>query len=292
MSFWTLLADRIGAATGAPFALRERREVGGGCINGAWAVGDGQRRYFVKTNIDEHHAMFAAEAEGLAELAHTQTVRVPVPVVHGVAGDEAFLVLEYLELGGRSADERFGRELAALHRTTAPRFGWHRDNTIGITPQPNAWTDDWIEFLCERRLGHQLDLALARGAGKALRARGEQLLDRLPDLFSDYRPVPSLLHGDLWGGNAAVTRDGAPVIFDPAVYYGDREADLAMTELFGGFGPRFYAAYREAWPLDPGYPVRRDLYNLYHLLNHYNLFGGGYLMQAQSLIDRLLAQLR
>jgi fructosamine-3-kinase len=178
-----------------------------------------------------------------------------------------------------------------MHRVTQARFGWVQDNTIGSTPQINTPEEDWIVFWREHRLRFQLHLATRHGHGGRLRERGERLLDEFPRLFAEYQPAASLLHGDLWSGNYAYTREGEPVIFDPAVYYGDREADLAMTELFGGFGREFYAAYREAYPLDEGYAVRKTLYNLYHVLNHLNLFGGGYLSQAQGMIDRLLSEL-
>jgi fructosamine-3-kinase len=184
-----------------------------------------------------------------------------------------------------------GRLLAHLHRTTGPRFGWKRDNTIGSTPQLNAWTDRWVDFLRDQRLGYQLQLAAQQDYGTRLQSKGERLCAGLDAFFSAYQPVPSLLHGDLWGGNAGYLTSGEPVVFDPAVYYGDREADLAMTELFGGFGADFHAAYREAWPLDPGYGTRKTLYNLYHILNHAHLFGGGYVGQAQSMLDRLLAEI-
>jgi fructosamine-3-kinase len=177
------------------------------------------------------------------------------------------------------------------HRVTAPRFGWHRDNTIGATPQQNAWHDDWVRFFREQRLGFQLDLAAANGLDARVVERGRDLGERCGAFFSSYRPVPSLLHGDLWGGNWGVVAGvREPAIFDPAVYYGDREADLAMTRLFGGFGPRFYAAYQSAWPLDQAAGTRRTLYNLYHVLNHFSLFGGGYGRQAAAMIDKLLAE--
>jgi len=197
-------------------------------------------------------------------------------------------VLGHLSLGGRGDPVERGRRLAALHRHTGDGFGWHRDNTIGATPQPNDAAGDWIDFYRHRRLAFQLSLAARRGLGRRALAKGERILDRLPGFFPGYRPDPSLLHGDLWGGNYGYA-DGQPVLFDPAVYHGDREADLAMTELFGGFPAEFHAAYRETWPLDPGYPVRRTLYNLYHVLNHYNLFGGGYAGQAERMLDELLA---
>ncbi|MFA7388288.1 MAG: fructosamine kinase family protein, partial [Thiohalobacteraceae bacterium] len=182
-------------------------------------------------------------------------------------------------------------QLAAMHRTTRTQFGWYRDNTIGSTPQINTPDSDWISFWRDRRLGFQLDLAARNGWGGELQRLGERLLVSVGALFQDYRPRPSLLHGDLWSGNHGYLADGCPVIFDPALYYGDREADVAMTELFGGFGADFYAGYRSSWPLDAGYVVRRQLYNLYHVLNHLNLFGGGYQGQALRLLRELLAEI-
>jgi len=295
MSTWTQIADHIADATGAPFQLIRQQSLGGGCINSAARLeGDGGAAWFVKLNHASGLAMFEAEAAGLAELAEAGAVRVPRPLCSGVAGDSAFLVMESLAMGGGSAAamRRFGRELAALHRVGRARFGWYRDNTIGSTHQPNAEADDWVEFYRERRLGFQLELAARNGFRGALQRSGDQMMARLDAFFSDYRPVPSLLHGDLWSGNYGVSRDGEPVIFDPAVYYGDREADLAMSELFGSFGADFYAAYAEAWPIDPGYTVRKTLYNLYHILNHANMFGGGYAGQAESMLGRLLAEVR
>ncbi len=294
MSLVPELARHIAAATGRAFTPVAHQSAGGGCINQALVLDGGAQRYFVKLNTAERLPMFEAEAEGLREIAATHAVRVPAPVCAGVAANQAFLVLEYLALRGAdaTAQERLGQELAQLHRATAPRFGWRRDNTIGSTPQPNNETDDWVAFWRAQRLGFQFALAADNGYGGALQRGGEKLLDNLPVFFRDYRPAASLLHGDLWGGNAAALDSREPVIFDPAVYYGDREADLAMTELFGGFSARFHAAYREAWPLDDGYRVRKNLYNLYHVLNHLNLFGGGYCAQAQQMIEHLLAEIR
>ncbi len=288
MEPWDAIVEALRETVGHGLEARGRQPVGGGCINAAWTLETSAGAFFVKLNDAASEAMFAAEAAGLAVLAAAGAVRVPRPVCHGRAGERAYLVLERLELrgGDRTSAARLGRELAALHATHAEAFGWSRDNTIGSTPQPNGWLNEWVGFWRERRLGFQLDLAGRHG--HPLRG-GERLLDRLDALLAGHDPAPSLLHGDLWGGNWAALPDGAPVLFDPAVYHGDREADLAMTELFGGFDAAFYAAYREAAPLDAGYPVRRDLYNLYHVLNHLNLFGGGYAGQAQRLIDRLLA---
>ena len=285
------IVHAISAASGEAFRLENVTGVGGGCINTTEVLEGGGRRFFVKRNDATRFDMFEAESEGLIEIANSMSVRVPRPVCSGTHAGQAYLVLEYLDIGHRAGNgELFGRQLAAMHRATHARFGWHRNNTIGSTPQVNTAEHDWPAFYREHRLRFQLELAEENGHGADLLWRAEQLLEKLPAFFAGYQPLPSLLHGDLWGGNHAVLRDGTPVIFDPAVYYGDREADLAMTELFGGFGPGFYAAYREAWPLDPGYHVRRDLYNLYHVLNHLNLFGGGYREQSLQLIDRLLSE--
>lgn len=286
------LALAIGRARGKPFVAPRQRLAGGGSINQALVLEAQGESYFVKTNRAALADMFVAEADGLRAIAGTGTIRAPAVVAHGVSGDVAFLILEYLELGGgdgRSA-ERLGQSLAALHRCPQTHFGWHRDNTIGSTPQINTPNPDWVAFYREERLGFQLTLAAERGIGRGIVSHGERLLDNLESFFESYRPAPSLLHGDLWGGNQSALPDGTPVIFDPAVYAGDREADIAMTELFGGFPTRFYSAYHEAWPLDPGYATRKTLYNLYHVLNHYNLFGGGYGGQAGRMIDSLLAE--
>ncbi len=284
------LADAVAAACGLRLDAASLRPVGGGSINTAARLESDAGPVFLKTNRPDGYEMFAAEAEGLAELAAAEAVRVPRVLGLGVDAGRAWLLLEYLELGPADAAcrRRLGTELAALHHHTAERHGWHRDNTIGSTPQPNGPDDDWVRFLADKRIGFQLELAGRNGHGRALGADGEALLARVGDFFTDYTPVPSLLHGDLWGGNFAAV-EGEPVIYDPAVYYGDRETDIAMTELFGGFGPEFRAAYAEAWPLDDGYALRRDLYQLYHVLNHLNLFGGGYLSQARALLGRLLA---
>jgi fructosamine-3-kinase len=290
---WDAVAASIAAATGTAFAIAQCTEVGGGCINRGFRVSGASQRYFVKLNRAGRRDMFDAEADGLRAIEHTGAVRVPRAVCTGEDERDCWLVLEYLELGRGTAGTmgELGRRLAAMHRSTAERFGWHRDNTIGATPQHNRWSASWVEFWRTQRLGFQLELAARNGHRGEMQRQGQMLLNRLDALLA-HAPVPSLLHGDLWGGNAAATVDGEPVLFDPACYYGDREADLAMTELFGGFTPSFYAAYRDAWPLAAGYDVRRDLYNLYHVLNHLNLFGAGYHAQAEGMIERLLAEVR
>jgi len=291
---WNHIAEAITAASGEPFNLLRADSIGGGCINSAYQLQGDRQSYFIKLNRAERLDMFEAEADGLQALAAARAIRVPVPVCTGVEGSQAYLVMEYFEGGGGNsgAAENFGQQLALMHQHTRDQFGWHRDNTIGSTPQPNTPNDDWQGFWREHRLGYQLSLVEQRRGPSSLLRMGEQLMHVLPDLFTDYQPIPSLLHGDLWSGNYAVTQAGEPIIFDPAVYYGDREADMAMTELFGGFSQRFYAAYNETWPLDSGYQLRKTFYNLYHILNHFNMFGGGYAGQAERMVEQLLSDLR
>lgn len=299
MTDWSPISAAIASATGQPFRIASRETNGGGCINEAYTLeGTDGRRYFVKLNDARHLPIpstwlrtgFIAEAAGLEAIAATNAIRVPRPIAHGSAGRHSYLVLEHLDLNGRGNARQLGEQLAALHRCTSNRFGFAQDNFLGTTPQPNGWKDDWITFWRERRLGYQLRLAAENGHGGQLQRLGEKLMDELPAFFDGYAPPPSLLHGDLWGGNHGYIGDGTPVIFDPAAYFGDRECDLAMTELFGGYGADFYAAYRASWPLDAGYAVRKELYNLYHILNHANLFGGGYARQAEGMLQRLLAE--
>ncbi len=288
---WPAIAAAIGSATRQPFQITSRFATGGGCINQSYRIcGRDGRQFFVKLNEARYLPMFIAEAAGLAEIAATNTIRVPHPITHGISGEQSFLVLEYFELRHHGSQRLLGKQLAALHRIRTTRFGWQQDNFIGTTPQPNGWADNWPEFWRERRLRFQLDLAARNRRGDRLQSLGEQLLEILPAFFAGHTPYPSLLHGDLWGGNHGFLPDGTPVVFDHALYYGDRECDLAMTELFGGFTSDFHAAYASAYPLDAGYAVRKELYNLYHILNHANLFGGGYVRQAENMIRQLLAE--
>ncbi len=233
-------------------------------------------------------AMFEAEAEGLTELKKAGAVRVPEVYDVGTDAAGAYIEIERfkLEPAGERDAATLGEQLATLHRHTGDLYGWHRDNTIGPTPQHNPQTDDWVAFFRAHRLQFQLDLAARNGYAGELQERGKQLAERLGEFFEGYEPAPSLLHGDLWAGNWGVA-DGVPVIFDPAVYYGDRETDIAMTRLFGGFGVAFYREYERAWPLAPGSTERLELYKLYHILNHLNLFGAGYLDQALAILRRL-----
>lgn len=287
------VAADISTQLGKQFSIESILPVAGGDINCAWLITGAGQRYFVKQNSAARLSMFAAEAAGLHALAATQTVRVPAVISVGHSTDTSWLVLEAIDFahGTPKAAALLGEQLAAMHRASAPAFGWQQDNTIGTTAQRNDWRDDWVAFWREQRLGVQLQLAARNGHGGSLQRQGDLLLEALPALL-DHAPSPALLHGDLWGGNWAVSTTGEPVIFDPAVYYGDREADLAMTHLFGGFPADFYAAYQSVWPLPAGHAVRRRLYNLYHILNHLNLFGAGYRHQAEEMIAALLSEVR
>jgi fructosamine-3-kinase len=291
---WTEIANHISKVTGKTFEIKNRRSVGGGCINQGSALMSDTDTYFVKFNRATQVEMFEAEALGLKQMMDTRSIRVPVPICVGTAGDAAYIVLEWLEFGGSGnsqAWEEMGRQLARMHQAKLPqlqdepKFGWDINNTIGSTPQINTWASDWVEFFTEHRLGYQFKLARRRGGHFP---QQERLLAVVPQLL-DHQPQPSLVHGDLWSGNASIMQSGEPVILDPATYVGDREVDIAMTELFSGFSAAFYRGYNEVWCLDQGYRQRKTLYNLYHILNHFNLFGGGYASQANRMIDQILS---
>jgi fructosamine-3-kinase len=268
--------------------IRLAQSVSGGDINAAWRIEttSGQR-YFVKWNPRPLPHLFEVEARGLQLLMQAQALR--VPGVIAVIDQPPALVLEWIEPGANKsiAAEALGRGLAQQHRSIGAAYGLDHDNYIGATLQINTPTDSWIEFYRDRRLGEQAKLAQARGHLPPDRARRlDRVLANLDRWIDPAVLAPSLLHGDLWGGNYLSDTSDQPVLIDPAVYYGDREAEIAFTELFGGFGSRFYAAYNEVWPLDHAYPDRRDVYNLYHLLNHLNLFGEGYGSAVDAVLRR------
>ncbi len=268
------------------------RDLSGGDINRAALIRSGSTNWFLKYHRNAPAGMFAAEALALTEIADQGCIRVPLPIAHGCDGSVSWLVLEHLELTSNGPASLLGEQLAALHDVNFKQHGWTRDNFIGSTPQCNTPCGDWMTFWRDYRLQPQLEMAKEAGHKGVLQRKGDRLLDNLGQIMGDHQPDASLLHGDLWAGNKAFTTDGQAVIFDPASYYGDRETDIAMTELFGGFGQSFYSAYREHSPLPDGYRLRRELYNLYHMLNHLNLFGSGYLSRCENIIDKLIAQVR
>ena len=279
----------IAHSTGYHFHEYRLARLSGGDINQAWQIYDRERRYFVKTNRADLLPMFVAEKAGLDEIYQSQTIRVPRVICCEVEGSQSFIVLEFLDISGSPDESLLARQLAGMHNHTARHFGFGINNTIGSTPQVNDENESWVDFWQVHRLGYQLELAKKNGLDSKMIVRGEILNASVDKFFSDYQPLASLLHGDLWSGNYAGDSKGNPVIFDPACYYGDHEADLAMMELFGQPGRRFFDVYDEVFSIDPGYTTRRELYNLYHILNHANLFGGHYSASARNLIERLLA---
>ena len=283
---WDAITEHISESIATPFRFSNAQPIGGGCINEAHKLNGDGISFFAKLNHANSLEMFETEAEALQEIAGTDTIRVPRPICHGIYGKKAYLVLEYLNLRNCGSMMELGRCLAKLHSIPQKNFGWERDNTIGSTLQPNPASDDWISFLRDHRLGFQCNLAKRNG----LKLNGvAELLDRLDDYFINYNPKPSLLHGDLWSGNVAFGQGGEPVIYDPATYRGDREAEFGLAEMFGGFESDFWAAYESEHPLHPGYSVRKLIYRLYHTLNHFNLFRGSYGLSAEKLVDQLLS---
>ena len=290
MEFSRVLKNLTGR-TGAE--VREVRLVAGGDINEAYLIvlTDG-RRVFLKANTRKNAGFFRAEQDGLEAIRQTGAIRVPAVLETGTEGGSSYLLMEYLEAGPKHADywEHFGRQLASLHAsdpsawTPGGRYGFTKDNYIGAGEQSNTIRGSWIDFFRECRLEVQFRRASGYLSASDLRA-AQSLMDHLEDVLQEPEH-PSLLHGDLWGGNFVTGPDGYAWLIDPAVYVGHAEADLAMTELFGGFAPAFYDAYREALAVPPGYADRRELYNLYHLLNHLNLFGGGYYGSVMRIVKR------
>lgn len=266
------------------------RPVGGGCIHSAWRLDGPDGPVFLKTGPPVSAWLLEAEADGLGALQDAGCLRVPGLLSVGTAEDVSWLALEWLDLrpATASSERALGAALARQHLVAGSYFGWRQDNAIGASRQPNTPSNDWGQFFAERRIGFQLELGARHGLPRRLLDRGERLRARVPALLADRRTAPALLHGDLWSGNRAADRQGRPVVFDPAVHYGDPECDLAMARLFGGFDPAFYEGYDAVLPPAPGRAARERLYQLYHVLNHANLFGGGYAGQAERLIDALL----
>ena len=285
---YSSIAEAISRNTPTLFEPVQSSSVSGGCINQTSKLeGVDGRNFFVKQNGLDFLPFFQSEAIALQEIKETATIKVPEVIAHGTVDGNSFLVLEFIQEGppSKAGQTQLGRQLAELHKIEQPFFGWRKDNCIGATPQPNPMSENWTEFYQTHRLQHQFQLAKRKGRRFE---KVDELLDGIDFFFQEYSPKPSLLHGDLWGGNASFDLHGKPFIFDPASYYGDRETDLAFTYMFGGFSRQFYDGYQSVYPINDGFSQRKILYNLYHELNHFNLFGGGYANSAQSSIHSLI----
>lgn len=285
---WQAISQRLSDELLFDYQIRERSRVEGGDISECYMISDGEQRYFVKINSKEFLNKFVAEVDNLNELRKTNTIYVPEVVLVDSCKHNSFLILNYLStkpLDNSKSNFQLGVSLANLHLWGDQReYGFDQDNFIGETLQPNRWRKKWSRFFAEQRIGWQLKLLEEKGIsfGKI-----DDIVESINQKLIHHHPKPSLLHGDLWTGNAANTAFG-PLCYDPACYWGDKECDIAMTELFEGFHPAFYQGYQSVTRLDDQYSQRKTIYNLYHILNHCNLFGGHYLDEADQYLSQIM----
>lgn len=291
MTIWQHIEFHIRQTHDQRFNLIDKHSVGGGDVNQSYRLSGELSSYFVKLNRVELEDMFVQEAAGLELLAKAKDFVVPKVIASGAYRQYSYLILNFVDMDQRGDIGDFATALAQLHRIDAACFGLASDNYIGKTIQPNGWHNDWGEFFSRRRLGHQIDLLETIGAPAKLLNSARELLPVIASYLNQRQPKPVLVHGDLWSGNYGFSNEGRPTIYDPAVYYGDGEVDLAMLELFGNPGERFFTCYHQHNPIAPGYPLRRTIYNLYHILNHANAFGGSYFQQAQWMCDEIAQSL-
>lgn len=287
---WNLILQQLSTDSDSPTQIEKLTPATGGDIHNSYVLRttDGNT-FFIKTNTVDCESVLEAEAKALEVIRDTQSIKAPRPLTYGTTNNCAYLVMEYLSFTTRPQNQStLGKQLAMLHRNLCKKYGWQGDNYIGRSPQFNLWHISWCEFWVTQRLIPQLQMACKAGFSSQLAPIEQQLTRAVQSILRGHQPAPSLLHGDLWGGNASHLEDGTPTIFDPASYYGDRETDIAMTELFGGFSPEFYEGYNNQWVIDTEYQRRKPVYNLYHMLNHLNLFGGGYLNSCLSLINTII----
>ncbi|AMG31928.1 fructosamine kinase family protein [Grimontia hollisae] len=283
---WHSLSVQLSLTLGQRFEVEEKTPIDGGDINECYSIAYGNMRFFVKINSRDNLPVFEAEAESLRHLANSGEVSIPQVVYIGIIKEKSVLVLNFIPMKPLDDENAYllGKELANLHKWGEQlEYGFDIDNFIGTTEQRNSWHRKWANFFADHRIGFQLKLAEERGMSFG---DVERIVNEVKERLNGHQPKASLLHGDLWKGNASSTMSG-PIIYDPACYWGDREVDIAMTHLFGGFPESFYKGYEEVWPLDPGFEKRKDIYNLYHMLNHCLLFGGPYLTETEALINKL-----
>lgn len=283
---WHFVSEQISETINYDFICDDIRPVEGGDTHKAFKISDGRKRFFVKTNSERFIHNFKCEAAGLEQFRNANIVRCPKPICHGVVENQSFLVLEHITFKEASEHDWYelGQALAKLHQQTQPHYGAENSNFIGPTKQRNGWSDDWPSFFAEHRIGYMLKQL----ANKSIRFVDiDQAVDAVKLQLQGHRPKASLLHGDLWVGNVGF-HNHHPVLFDPAYYFGDRETDVAMTELFSGFPKAFYEGYSQSWPLEQGYQQRKSIYQLYHILNHALMFGGHYTKSAKSTFEQLV----
>jgi len=288
---WQEICSHISEQTKENFSIVHRQSVTGGDINQSFYITDELNEYFVKVNKAQHYDNFLAEAYSLDKIANTETIRTPAIICHGQTEESSYLVLEWCKLTNGTSKHWFdlGEQLATMHLTTEHgEFGWEQNNFIGRTIQPNIWHANWRTFFAEQRIGWQLQLLKEKSISLG---NINRIVEACHEILLHHKVVPCLVHGDLWQGNAGFIGN-KPLIFDPACYYGDREVDIAMTELFGQFPQSFYQGYQDKYPLPPKYESRKQVYNFYHILNHANMFGGVYIDQARAILSRLLAKVR
>jgi fructosamine-3-kinase len=282
------LIRQIEAALGSKARVLACQKVSGGDIHHSFVLslqGCQQASVFAKINTAENANVLASEYQALNFFKLYDAVRYPEPYLFIECGTHCVLIMEYLDLSPitEACAPKLAEMLACQHQVASDYFGWLGDNFIGSTPQCNRQYSDWQSFYKENRLGYQFELAISNGLPASTASGVEKLISSIASLYASHQPEPVLLHGDLWSGNVAQD-NGSPVLFDPAPYFGDREADIAMTRLFGGFAHKFHQVYEKLLPLDDGFECRVNALNLYHALNHFNMFGDSYL----PLVDRLL----